>query len=169
MADEPYVHIKLTKLDLSAEQAREILADPKMVVATKKEIEDLIAERNALRARAEAAEAERDKDLAEMRRFQGMVIKLTHAKDEAETRLARCVRGVELAARRINHLEALNSGLMKRISGITLACQVPTLKGPDGREWTFHPPDDVVRKYWEHLSKSVLDALAAVDSAEVKS
>lgn len=38
--------------------------------------------------RAERAEAERDKDLAEMRRFQRMVIQLTHRADSAEKTLA---------------------------------------------------------------------------------
>jgi hypothetical protein len=48
----------------------------------------LRARAEAAEKRAEIAEYERDKDLADMRRFQGMVIQLTHRAEAAEATVA---------------------------------------------------------------------------------
>ena len=65
---------------------------------------------------------------------------------------------------RWRQLEAINSGLLRQLGNITTACKPANLKAPDGKEWTFTPSDDVVRQYWEHLSKHVMEAMASTSS-----
>ena len=62
---------------------------------------------------------------------------------------------------RIKQLEAMNAGLLRHLSNIHIACKPANLTAPDGKEWTFHPPDELVRRYWETLSKAVQEALAS--------
>ena len=77
---------------------------------------------------------------------------------EAEAREGRATGAVQ---NRIKQLEAMNAGLLRHLSNIRIACKPANLKAPDGKEWTFHPPDELVRQYWGTLSKAVQDALAS--------
>ena len=77
---------------------------------------------------------------------------------EAEAREGREAQAIQ---HRINQLEAMNAGLLRQLSNIRIACKPANLTAPDGKEWTFHPPDELVRQYWETLSKAVQDALAS--------
>lgn len=81
--------------------------------------------------------------------------------------LARCARGMQSAAYRLHQLEAMNAGLLKLLGNIRIACKPGNMKGPDGKEWTYHPTEEMIRLHWEHLSKYVMDALEAVEAAEV--
>ena len=81
---------------------------------------------------------------------------------EAEAREG---REMEAVHHRIKQLEAMNAGLLLQLSNIHIACKPANIKAPDGKEWTFHPPDELVRRYWETLSKAVQEALASVPTA----
>ena len=65
---------------------------------------------------------------------------------------------------RWRQLEAINAGLLRQLGNIGIACKPANLKAPDGKEWTFTPSDEVVRQYWEYLSKHVMEAMASTPS-----
>ncbi len=68
--------------------------------------------------------------------------------------------GLEYSKAMLAQAQAQRDALVKKLANISLAIK-PLPMMIDGRLMEFHPPDDMVRKYWEFLSNAVRSGLEA--------